>query len=64
MQTQKPITLNRDARAGSLIARMASASLQVPPARRETLWSRIDRLRAYRRRFWTPERYRMLWSEL
>jgi hypothetical protein len=59
MNTDK-LHLDRDARAGQLISRLASQAVLVPPERRETLLTRAERLAAYRRRFWTPERYRKL----
>ena len=64
MQPAKPITLDRDARAGALISRLALQAVRVPPARRETLLARADRLSNYRRLFWTPERYRKLIAAL
>ncbi len=62
MTTEK-ITLDRDARGGALIARLAAQAVRVPPARRETLLRRAERLSTFRRRFWTPERYRQLCAE-
>lgn len=64
MHTPKPITLDRDARAGAVLCRLVSCAVRVPPARRETLLARAERLAAYRRRFWTPQRYRELIAEL
>lgn len=54
------LTLDRDARTGALIARLAAKAVRVSPTRRETLLKRAERLSAWRRRFWTPERYRQL----
>ena len=64
MQIMKPITLDRDARAGQLISRLVSQAVRVPPAERETLLARAERLSTYRSRFWTPERYRKLIAAL
>lgn len=44
--------LERDRRAGALIVRLVHAALKAPPARRETLLRRAERLSAFRERFW------------
>lgn len=63
MHLTTKITLNRDARAGALIARLVARAVHVPPARRETLFARAERIMAWRRRHFTAKTYRRLCAE-